>query len=309
MARLDSHLVELALPATALLTFGLLTAALAALWLPVRRLATARRHMLWALPAVLAALAGLAFGYVDWLGVVVLLALAGACWTLNRDAGALPPRVAAGVVVTVLAGGLFLHVIPGFANLKVIDAEVLKGDAIPYSKFLNFDKAAVGLLLIAFGTRRLAGLDEWQRMLRGALPVTFASLGAVLLLSIALGFVRFDPAPVSLGVGFVWAWTNLFFTCIAEEAVFRGLIQKALEWGLGQFRWGSTLSLVIASLIFGLAHFAGGWSYVLLSAVAGLGYGYAMQRTGRIEAAILTHFGVNLVHIALFTYPALARAV
>jgi len=45
----------------------------------------------------------------------------------------------------------------------------------------------------------------------------------------------------------------------------------------------------------------------VLSTVAGLGYGWVYQRTGRIEASILTHFALNLVHFLLFTYPALQR--
>lgn len=32
----------------------------------------------------------------------------------------------------------------------------------------------------------------------------------------------------------------------------------------------------------------------------------AYQRTGRVEAAILTHFAVNATHFLLFTYPTLA---
>lgn len=39
--------------------------------------------------------------------------------------------------------------------------------------------------------------------------------------------------------------------------------------------------------------------------LAGIGYGLAYWRSGRIEAAILTHFAVNAAHFVLFTYPAL----
>jgi membrane protease YdiL (CAAX protease family) len=46
--------------------------------------------------------------------------------------------------------------------------------------------------------------------------------------------------------------------------------------------------------------------YVLAATVAGLGYGWAFLRTGRIEAAIAVHFAVNAVHFLLFAYPRLA---
>ena len=40
--------------------------------------------------------------------------------------------------------------------------------------------------------------------------------------------------------------------------------------------------------------------------ILGAGYALALQRTGRLEMAILAHFAVNAVHFLLFTYPALA---
>jgi hypothetical protein len=47
--------------------------------------------------------------------------------------------------------------------------------------------------------------------------------------------------------------------------------------------------------------------YVALATIAGLGYGWIYQRTGRIEASILTHFALNAVHFFAFSYPALQR--
>lgn len=72
---------------------------------------------------------------------------------------------------------------------------------------------------------------------------------------------------------------------------------------------GQKLALGVAAVLFGLAHFAGGVKYVMLATVAGWGYGAVVQRTGCIEAGILTHFLVNLIHFFCFTYPALTSAV
>jgi membrane protease YdiL (CAAX protease family) len=47
----------------------------------------------------------------------------------------------------------------------------------------------------------------------------------------------------------------------------------------------------------------------MLATLAGAGYAIAFQRTGRVEAGILTHFAVNAAHFLLFTYPALASAI
>lgn len=54
-------------------------------------------------------------------------------------------------------------------------------------------------------------------------------------------------------------WTNLFFTCVSEEALFRGIIQRHLERSLNRFRNGAWLALGAAAVCFGLAHFGGGF--------------------------------------------------
>jgi membrane protease YdiL (CAAX protease family) len=59
----------------------------------------------------------------------------------------------------------------------------------------------------------------------------------------------------------------------------------------------------VAAVLFGLAHGGGGLALVAFAGLAGAGYGLALWRSGRIEAAILVHFAVNAVHFLLFTYP------
>ena len=41
------------------------------------------------------------------------------------------------------------------------------------------------------------------------------------------------------------------------------------------------------------------------ASIAGVGYGLA-YRFGGLGAAVATHFGLNLLHFGLFTYPMLA---
>ncbi|MNP62935.1 CAAX amino terminal protease self- immunity [compost metagenome] len=64
--------------------------------------------------------------------------------------------------------------------------------------------------------------------------------------------------------------------------------------------------MIAASVLFGLAHIGGGWQWVLLATLAGTGYGIAYHRGG-LAAAVSTHFGFNLLHFGLFTYPMLSR--
>ena len=44
----------------------------------------------------------------------------------------------------------------------------------------------------------------------------------------------------------------------------------------------------------------------LLAGIAGVGYGLA-YRYGGLQAAVVTHFGLNLLHFGLFTYPMFDR--
>lgn len=72
-------------------------------------------------------------------------------------------------------------------------------------------------------------------------------------------------------------------TGLPEEFLFRGLLQNLLTQWLG-LRSG----LVVASIIFGLAHLPDP-RYVLLAAIAGVAYGLVYARTQRITASAITH--------------------
>lgn len=294
-------------PATTL-TFSLLTLALLSLWFPpVRSSAGRSGEWKWAIPFALAVVAGLVSGVVLVAGVAVILLYAGACRAVRSSSLARPLRVLAGAVLVTASAALMLHVAPGFQNPRVIDSVVLSPDGVPFTKYLNFDKAVVGLFLLGIWCPRLVRLDDWRRVLRVFVPHFLLVLGVVGLLSLGLGYVYWNPKMTEWFP--LWAWSTLFFTVIAEEAFFRGLVQTSLERWLGGTCWGLAAALTISSVLFGLAHLAGGPKYVLLATVAGAGYGWIYLRTGSIAAAILAHFGLNSIHFTLFTYPAVAGAV
>ena len=97
---------------------------------------------------------------------------------------------------------------------------------------------------------------------------------------------------------------NLLLVTLVEEALFRGYIQGGLSRRLKLLPYGQTIALLVAAVLFGLAHAAAGWKWVLLAGLAGIGYGLA-YRFGGLSAAITTHFGVNVLHFVFFTYPML----
>ena len=104
-----------------------------------------------------------------------------------------------------------------------------------------------------------------------------------------------------------WLASMLFFTALPEEAVFRHVVQGGLHTWLGPTQQARWTAVVAAAALFGLSHVAGGWVYVALATVAGVGYGLVYAITGSIVAAILAHTALNTLHLLFFSYPALAR--
>jgi membrane protease YdiL (CAAX protease family) len=105
----------------------------------------------------------------------------------------------------------------------------------------------------------------------------------VILLGLVIGYVRWElKFPRQF---YLWAWGNLFFTCVAEEALFRGFLQRHLQRSLTGVSYGTVLALVLVSVLFGLAHYAAGMRYVILATVAGLGHGWICQCTDALKRA------------------------
>ena len=253
---------------------------------------------------LVAEIAGFVAGILSGPAGIWILGLATAVWSFRRT-DVRWQRVLAFVVVAVMAGLLAAHAMSGFQNPVVLRDVVLSSGAMPYTQYVNFDKTLAGVLVLAIGWfAPLRTARDWSATLRVAAPIVGATIAAVMAASLVLGFVRFDPhwTPPFL----VWAPINLLLTCVSEEALFRGFLQRELGAALEGRAYASAIAVAISALSFGLAHADGGWRYVLLATVAGTGYAVAYQRSGRVEASILTHFAVNATHFLLFTYPGLA---
>ncbi|WP_229259310.1 CPBP family intramembrane glutamic endopeptidase [Duganella aceris] len=278
-----------------LITFVLLALAMCAVWF---------RFPLWAGLLVAAILAGFVAGVLHP-PAVIALAVFGAVAYLAGTAADKRLRIAAGMLTALLALALAMHKLPGFSNPVVIAGAVLSPGAAPFTQYANFDKGAVGLILLALLCSRVGGWAELRGVLRKTWPVLLATVAAVMAFAMAAGFVRpdFKLPQVTL----LFLAVNLFFTVVAEEAFFRGLLQARLASSLGGVRHGQWIAVVVSALLFGAAHLAGGALYAILACIAGLGYAYAYQRTQRIEAAIIVHIALNAVHFIAFTYPYTAR--
>lgn len=208
---------------------------------------------------------------------------------------------AVAVLMIVLTIAMSLHKIPGFQNILAFDQVVLSPLSKPFTMYINFDKPMFAIFyLIVF-----APLITLQSTVKNTVIALAKSLFPLLIcivpLGLFVGYLKLDlKIPSEIGL---WSANNLLITCVGEEVFFRGFIQNRLSAKLVYLKYGQIAALFLTSLLFGFAHFAGGLSYVGLATIAGGFYGLAYLRTKSLEAPVLCHFGLNLVHFLFFTYP------
>ena len=187
----------------------------------------------------------------------------------------------------------------GVALLPDVQAALVPGVDLPIDKV-----TAILLVLTLFLVRHpLSGIGFTLRLrwrdLRTALLGLVAFCVVGLPLGLWLGFLRYSPTVpglVDVATGIVGGY---LLVALAEEILFRGIIQNLLAQRTGS-EW---VALVIASVVFGLAHLNNAtrghpvpnWAYVAMATLAGLAYGWVWQRTKKVTASAVTHMLVNLV--------------
>lgn len=206
------------------------------------------------------------------------------------------------VLLVVLSLPLFFHLpILGFHNYLFLDHVQVTPDAIPYSLYFNYDKTVFPVFLLGFSENKLSRkkiVDILKKVVLYIGILAPVMLGA----SWLLNYVHFSPKwPYYTPI---WMLTNLFFTCTAEEMLFRGVIQAQLQKHIKSVHAGYS-ALIISAIFFGAMHYAGGVYYILLATIAGLFYGHIYYSTREIRSSIFLHFMLNTLHFLLFTYPAL----
>jgi len=191
--------------------------------------------------------------------------------------GALFTKAKQATLFFILAGLMFLilgfGLVPGFTRINLHGASIASG------------KALAGLSAMA------ALPSKWQWNSRCSM-IAAACLIGVPLLAWHIGYVHWAPAtPYAIAV---FAIANIFSTT-AEEWFFRSWIQQPLQ------RFGTAPSIVITAVLFGLVHFASGQVFMMLAAIAGLAYaGVYRVSGGSIWAAVILHWALNILRIALF---------
>ena len=292
-------------PFLTILTYFVLLLAVFGLWFG---------RSVWLALVAVAVAAGYGSGVLQGPAIVWIAALAGACIGYDRaralpSGGVMRPLAltlaAAGVLVIGLLLGM--HRLPGFHNYVWLDRVVLSKGAVPFTLYVNFDKTLVGIFILGFCHQPLLRhAKQWAEAARRAMVIVPVHIALVAAGAAAIGYLTWQPKWD--GSDFLrWSLVNLFFVCLSEEAFFRGFIQRELSTALRRTRSGTAIAVGVSAGLFGLAHFGGGVSYMVLAAAAGLGYAIVYERTRSIEMSMLAHFALNTVHFLLFTYPALQK--
>ncbi|MGE4799387.1 lysostaphin resistance A-like protein [Yersinia hibernica] len=199
------------------------------------------------------------------------------------------------LLLVLAAIALFLHLIPGFNNLKVLDKVEIGPLSAAFTLYYNLDKALIPFILLACLPSLFVAKKHLPMSRLGWIGLV-VSIPALLLLAVALGGLKVEMhTPAWIG-SFVIA--NVFFVCLAEEALFRGYLQQRLSQCLGNYP-----ALLLTALLFGAAHIAGGPLLMVFAALAGVIYGLAWLWSGRLWVAVAFHFCLNLMHLLFFTYP------
>ncbi len=276
------------------LTFMFLFISVLSLWIP-----TKNKIMPWSILLFITLIISVASGVSNILAISSILVFYGLVFSYSKVRKI--HKNILWLLICALGLGLELHAIPGFHNLLILDKVQFTSDALPFTLYLNLDKTIVGLIIVGFTLPRIDSYNSWKEMLKQVtLKLPFVLL-IIMILSFIFGYVRFEPKlPKEL---WIWIVSNLFFTCLAEEGLFRGFFQEFLS--SFKYKYCEYVAIFIPAIVFGLIHYPGGVKYVILATVAGILYGWIYKVTRRIEASIVAHFVLNLTHILFFTYPAL----
>lgn len=202
------------------------------------------------------------------------------------------------ILLFVISIMMMLHIALGFYNPKLLNQVNLSTDSTAYSLYLNFDKGILAFALLwfiskapkPFAKQRLFSVMAVSTLITFVLAVTMSVIAP------SLKLPAFLP---------IWLLTNILIACTVEEAFFRGLIQQPLTHSCVKRHISPLWAVGFVGVLFGLAHFGGGPSYMLLATIIGSAYGYSYYLTGQLRYAIGFHCGFNLIHLIFFTYPQL----
>lgn len=215
------------------------------------------------------------FAIVLWIWLLIELKIVDTTWLRVQVGGAKSTALPLGVYAAIVYA---LIVLSGWRRFDLqCDLSVRKADLFPTAATFGVLGAALLTITLSTGLATV-GIAKVVRL---------NPLGAPLMIAVPVAILVAVPMIfVSIGV--------------VEEILFRGAIQNLLR-----HRLGPVCALVIASVVFGLAHVnkralgfdVPNWPYVGVAAIAGLGYGFVFWKTNSIIASATVHAMVDAMWI------------
>lgn len=206
-------------------------------------------------------------------------------------------------MIFLLAFFLSNHNFSGFQEWQFINGEFISPNAEKFSVFLNIDKILAGFGIAVFGLAPLRKFSHLKKIFIKTFPTLMLSLFTIASFGLLTGLAQFDPKFPDIWL--VWIMSNLLMNCISEEIVFRFFLQGNLQKLTKGLNYSTPLSIFVTSCIFTLFHSSESILYMLGIFIGSCFIGYAYHITRRVEASIILHFTINIIHFFFFTYPML----
>lgn len=207
-------------------------------------------------------------------------------------------------MILVMCFLLASQMLPGFIPWQVVNDEVISANGSPYSLALNIDKVIAGAAILIFGLVPIRRMLHLKQMLNATFPIT--AIGAVIIATFAL---LFGVAAMNIKVPEVWiTWLaiNLLINCVCDEAIFRFFVQGRIYKAIETVPFSAAISIVLSTALFVTYYAPAPTNYLMAVGLGSVVFGYAYHVTQRVEAAILCHFVVNVIHFFFFSYPMLS---
>lgn len=238
---------------------------------------------------------GVLSGIIELAGLCIMALVAVVALLLHRNRHHCAVETGAELLLLFIAITLLGQFAPGFNDHEVLEQVHAGKMSRPFSMTYSFDKALLPfVLLVAMPSLFLC--RPRKNVTKRHWVLLTLSMPLLLLMQVINGDVKFEmhlPA---------WFWPfcldNLFFVSLAEEALFRGYLQRRLT----QLS-GPVPGLLLSALLFGISHLSCGELMVAYASLAGIIYGLAWMWSGRLWVSTLFHFSLNVIHLLFFTFP------
>lgn len=211
----------------------------------------------------------------------------------------------ASMIIAIIGVFIMAHMVKGFNNLLLLKGITYGHSATAINMYLNFDKVSLAILLLGLYIPVIQKAEAWKYTFLIAIPYTAFAVILLFFYSKSANLATIDIKIPATTLYFLVV--NLFFVAIPEEAFFRGFLQQEIVKGLPN-KAGPFLAILSVSLLFGFMHFffIPNFYFILGAIIASILYGTIYHFSQTIEAAIFTHFFVNVIHFFFFSYPFLS---